>query len=132
VNDIANTNTLELLGRKAAEVVNESVFGAIPALQEQGFKQLLNDVYQTGNRFSASELSIQIHREGKLETNYINFSYEALYDSFGEIDGIFSIDRDVTDQVVARKKIEANEKKLTMVIDASELGTYDLDNKTKN
>ncbi len=38
---------------------------------------------------------------------------------------------DVTEQVTARKKLEENEEKLNIVIDASELGTWELDLKTK-
>ncbi|REG85444.1 PAS domain S-box protein [Algoriphagus antarcticus] len=125
VTDIANSNALALWGRKAEEVINRPILEAIPELKEQGIKALLDDVYTTGNRFSATELPVQFLRDGKLETIYVNFSYEALYDANAEIDGIIAIGHDVTNQVVAHKKIEANEEKLTMVIEASELGTYD-------
>ncbi|PZX56674.1 PAS domain-containing protein [Algoriphagus chordae] len=131
VTEIANSNALELWGRKAEEVMHKPILEAMPELVGQGIKDLLDDVYTTGNRFAASELPVQLLRDGKLKTVYINFSYEALYDANGKIDGIISIGHDVTDQVIAHKKIEANEEKLTMVIDASELGTYDFNIKTK-
>lgn len=131
VTDIANANALELWGREAKDVLKKPILEAIPELKGQGIKELLDDVYKTGNRFAASELPVQLLRDGKLETVYINFSYEPLYDVDGEIDGIIGIGHDVTAQVMAHKKIEANEEKLTMVIDASELGTYAFNIKTK-
>ncbi|WP_339751244.1 PAS domain S-box protein [Algoriphagus aquimarinus] len=131
VTDIANANALQLWGREAADVLKKPILEAIPELAKQGIKELLDDVYKTGNRFAASELPVKLYRDGKLETVYINFSYEALYNTEGIIDGIIGIGHDVTDQVMAHKKIEANEEKLTMVIDASELGTYEFNIKTK-
>lgn len=131
VTDIANAHALALWGREAEDVLDKPILEAIPELHEQGIKELLDDVYKTGNRFTASELPIQLLRDGKLETIYINFSYEASYNANGEIDGIITIGHDVTKQVLAHKKIEANEEKLTMVIDASELGTFEFNFKTK-
>ena len=124
ITDIANANALAMWGRKPEEVLNRPILEAMPELVDQGIKALLDDVYKTGKRFAASEMPVQLPRDGVLKTNYINFSYEALYDTNGEIDGIISIGHDVTEQVVAHKKVEASEEKLTMVIDASELGTY--------
>lgn len=129
--DIANTNALNLWGRTADEVMNKPILKAMPELENQGIKGLLDDVYKTGKRFAASELPVQLLRDGELKTSYINFSYEALYNVSGEINGIISIGHDVTEQVIAHKKVEASEEQLTMVIDASELGTFDFNFKTK-
>lgn len=130
VTDIVNANILTLWGRNADEVVNKPILDALPELQGQGIKELLDEVYKTGNRYSTSELPVKLFRDGKLETSYLNFSCEALYDADGKIDGIIAIGHEVTNQVIEHKKIEANEEKLKMVIDASELGTYDFDIKT--
>ncbi|MFC5626032.1 PAS domain S-box protein [Algoriphagus winogradskyi] len=129
--DIANTNALNMWGRKAEEVMNKPILEILPELEKQGIKGLLDEVYKTGNRFAASELPVKLLRDGELKTSYISFSYEALYDESGEINGIISIGHDVTEQVIAHKKIEASEEKLTMVIDASELGTFDFNVKNK-
>ncbi|WPR75476.1 PAS domain S-box protein [Algoriphagus sp. NG3] len=132
ITDIANANALSLWGKTADEVMNKPILEAMPELKDQGIKELLDDVYNTGKRFAASEMPVQLIRDGILKTLYINFSYEALYDTSSKIDGIITIGHDVTEQVLAHKKIEANEEKLTMVIDASELGTYDYNFKTNS
>jgi signal transduction histidine kinase len=103
VTEIANTGALALWGRKEEEVLNKPILDAMPELKAQGIKQLLDDVYQTGNRFSAGELPVQILRDHTIETVYVNFSYEPLYNAFGQIDGIMTVGTDVTQQMLAHK-----------------------------
>ena len=129
--EIANKYALELWGRTEEDVLNQPVFDAMPELLTQGIKELIDDVFYTGNRFSTTELPVQLMRNGKLETRYINFSYEPLYGADRKINGIMPVGFDVTAQVVARQKVEANEEKLNIVIEASELGTWDLDYSTE-
>lgn len=127
ITEIANSRACELWGRAPQDVVNKPILEALPELEGQGICELLETVYKTGERFSASELPIQLFRNGKLSTAYINFSYDALYDEKGDIDGIISIGHEVTEQVVIHKRNEANEEKLRLVMEASELGTYEYD-----
>ncbi|UZD22065.1 PAS domain S-box protein [Algoriphagus halophytocola] len=125
VTEIVNEKALELWGRTEHEVAGRPILEAMPELVNQGFRTLLEDVYLTGNRFSASELPVQIFRDGELDTLYINFSFEALYNADGEIDGIITIGHDVTQQVLSHKEIKASEEKLNLALDASELGTFE-------
>jgi len=48
---------------------------------------------------------------GKLEEIYINFVYQPSHNSEGEIDGILVYGVDVSEQVLARKKIEESEER---------------------
>ncbi|MDB5234664.1 MAG: hypothetical protein JWR44_1657 [Hymenobacter sp.] len=89
----------ELLGRTVAEAVPEAV--------EQGFMGLLDHVYQTGEPFFGKEVLLQVHRHdsGQVEDVYLNFTYQA-YREHSEIVGISCFAFDVTELVVARKKVE--------------------------
>ncbi|NNE76081.1 MAG: MEKHLA domain-containing protein, partial [Pricia sp.] len=69
-------------------------------------------VYTTGETFSANELPLQINSNGTIDTVYINFSYEPLYNASGKIDGILASGIGVTEQVTARKKIEESKAEL--------------------
>ncbi len=131
VTEIANSKALELWGRTEEEVLNKPILEAMPELMPQGFKELLDDVYRSGNPFSATERPVQLKRKNKLETAYVNFRYEPLYDFEGTIDGIMAVGVDVTPQVLVHKKIETSEEKLNIVIEASELGTWEFNLKTK-
>ncbi|MEZ4903794.1 MAG: PAS domain-containing protein [Spirosomataceae bacterium] len=127
---ILNNSALAIIGRKESEIINRPLFHVMPELASQGIKGLLDEVYQTKNRFSATELPVQMLRNEVLEIVYINLSFEPLFHEDGTIDGIMAIGIDVTEQVVARHKVESNEEKLNIVIDASELGTWELDLQT--
>ncbi|GIZ08184.1 PAS domain S-box protein [Flavobacterium sp. UMI-01] len=104
--EIANKHALDLWGRTEEEILNKSIFSSMPELMEQGIKELLDEVTTTGKRFATTELPLQLLRNGSLETVYINFSYEALYDENGVINGVMAIGFDVSQQVLARKKAE--------------------------
>lgn len=130
--EIANKRALELWGRTEEEVLDSPILEAMPELVDQGIQELINDVYKTGNRFAATELPVELLRKGKMETTYINFSYEALHDSDGEINGIMAIGFEVTEQVIARKKVEEAEERMRLATEATELATWDLDLQTRN
>jgi len=103
---IVNNRALELWGRKMEEVLHKPILDAMPELRSQGVKDLLDSVYQTGETFSAFELPVKLLRNGEMVNTYINFIYEAQYDSDGEINGLITIGFEVTEEVLAKRKIE--------------------------
>jgi PAS domain S-box-containing protein len=132
--EIVNSRALSLWGRSEKEIIHKPILEAMPELNEQGIKELLDNVYKTGKSFFATEFPVQILKKGELETLYMNFIYEALYDINGTINGIVTVGSEVTEQVLSRQKIvnafqkiKDNEEKLNIVINATELGTWELD-----
>ncbi|MBC8768693.1 PAS domain-containing protein [Arenibacter sp. BSSL-BM3] len=117
--EIANTKTLELFGRQEEEILGQPVFEAIPELMGQGLKDFLDSVMVTGNRFEIDEYPIEINKKDVLETVYLNFSYEPLYDSEGRINGIMAIGYDITHQVLARQKIEKSEQEIRALVESA-------------
>ncbi len=124
--EIVNKYALELWGRNEGEVLNRSIFKSMPELNTQGIKEILDEVVKTGKRFATAELPLQLLRNNKLETVYINFSYEALYNEAQEIDGIMAIGFDVTEQVMDRKKVEASEESMRSLVESAPfpIGVY--------
>ncbi len=114
--EIVNTRVLEVWGRKESEVINKPILSAMPELLNQGIKELLDEVYQTGKPFHATELPIKLMRSGVLETAYINFSYEPLYDIKKTINGIMAVGIEVTDQVKARLVAEEVGQKIQNLV----------------
>ncbi|MEO7120590.1 MAG: PAS domain S-box protein, partial [Ginsengibacter sp.] len=116
--EIANGRALELWGRKEHEVIGKQILNAMPELEQQEIRTLLDNVYKSGTTFSATELPVTIKKDGiNEETIYVNFSYEPLYDFEGTVNGIMVIGVDVTDQVFARKKIELSEQRLRAFVE---------------
>jgi PAS domain S-box-containing protein len=128
--EVANEKMLELWGKKAEHIINKPVFEAIPDAKDQGFEQLLDSVYKTGKRFVAPELPINLLRNGVYEKVFVKFVYEALFDEAGSVIGVMALSDDITEQVMARQKIEEAEERLRLAVEATELATWDLDLKT--
>ncbi|WP_294821940.1 PAS domain-containing protein [uncultured Flavobacterium sp.] len=104
--EIANEAMIGLWGKPAADVMNKPVFEGLPDAREQGLEQLLDNVYNTGERFVANEMPVNLIRHGKAETVYQNFVYEPYRDADGTVLGVLAITVDVTAQVAARRQIE--------------------------
>ncbi|WP_179377155.1 PAS domain S-box protein [Winogradskyella wichelsiae] len=115
--EIANTKALELWGRTESEILNKDLFTAMPELKSQGIMEFLDGVRTTGQRFNINELPVELMRNGKLETVYISFSYEALYDGDGNINGVMAIGVDVTTHILSRKKIEESEQSVRTLVE---------------
>lgn len=109
--EIANEAMIELWGTRTEVVVSKPLFVGRPEVKGQGLEELLQKVYATGDRYSAFERPILLPRHGKMLLSYINFVYEAFREGDGSISGIMAVATDVTDQVIARKKIEESEQR---------------------
>lgn len=117
--EIINQPMLELWGRTIEETLNIPVFDAMPDARHQGFEELLEYVFTTGEKFSANDRPVTLLRSGVPETLYINFALQAMRDSNGEITGIMAIAMEVTFQTMARKKIEESEKRFRNMADTT-------------
>jgi PAS domain S-box-containing protein len=82
---------------------------AMPELEGQGYFEILNSVYASGEPFRAREALIQLdrNRDGVAESIYIDFVYQPLKRADGETFGIMVHAVDVTDKVTAREQIAA-------------------------
>src|SRR6218665_2069434 len=128
--EMANDAYLELVDKKIDEFVNRSIFDSIPEVKES-VKHLLDGVLNTGIPYHGYETRIPLVRNGELGDYYFDFLYHPLKEVNGTISGVIATVTEVTEKVQSRKKIERNEERLSLVIEASELGTWELDLKTR-
>jgi PAS domain-containing protein len=77
------------------DYIGRSVREAFPELEGQGFYELLDQVYATGQRFVARAAPIRLTAE--TEDRYIDFLYEPIRDDGGAVSGIFVGGYDVTE-----------------------------------
>lgn len=123
---IANEAALKVWG-KTKDIIGKSFHEALPELENQPFKKLLNDVYHTGKTHSFDEKQVNTIVDGKLQTFYFKFSYQPFKDQAGNITGVFCFANDVTELVLARQHLAACEESARLVIEAGRLGTFDKD-----
>jgi PAS domain S-box-containing protein len=101
------------------DLLNRPIFEAMPELIEQPLHDVLLNVYKTGETFEANELliSISAYEGGPTHERYFNFNYLARRDETGQVDGILAFVFEVTAIVIAKKEIEAAEKRFRLIAD---------------
>jgi PAS domain S-box-containing protein len=100
--ELTNQSYLQLIGHR--QLVGKRARDALPEVAGQGFFELLDRVYTSGEPFvgHASPLRLQREPNGPLEERYIDFIYQPIRDPSGGVSGIFVEGSDVT----LRKQIE--------------------------
>lgn len=126
--ELCNERYRKLVG-KDRDIIGKPVLKALPEVKNQGFIELLDNVYNSGKPFVGNELLAQLDKNetGELERVYLNFVYHPQKDSKGNTCGIFVHGIDVSDQVSARKKIEQAEAKLSAIVNQVTAGIVQTD-----
>lgn len=109
---LANAAYQRLIGER--DVIGLPVREALPDLQGQGFFELLDRVYESGEPFVGRQLPLLLKRrlDGPLEQAYVDFIYQPVKDSAGKVTGIFAEGHDVTDQRAATNLLAAHARNL--------------------
>lgn len=93
-------------GRTPEQIRGQPLLAALPELRGQGFDTLLTQVLDTQVPVTGTETPAQMLRPGQLQTTYYNFVYQPLYNAQGQIIGVIDVAVDVTEQVMARQKVQ--------------------------
>ncbi|MDP3467318.1 MAG: PAS domain S-box protein [Daejeonella sp.] len=125
VYEVANPLYLELIQK--TDIIGKTVQEVLPEVVDQGFLDILDSVYKTGESFSANEMLIRLEEDGNVSEKYLNFSYQAHRNTNLEIDGIFFFAVDVTEQVLSRKRIETSELRLKEAQAIALMGNWEID-----
>lgn len=115
-----NPAYLEAVGRRREDLLGKPIRKTLTEVEGQGFFELLDGVYQTGEPCSRTEARVRLKRGpgGQLEDTYFNFLYHPMKDAFGRVEGIFVHAVDVTAQVKARAAIEQSEQQFRMLAES--------------
>ena len=116
--ELANDTALQISG-KTKDVIGKKLVDIMPEVENQGYLELLKNVYKTGVPFEAFEAPATLTISNEVKLLYFNFVYQPYYNSLGKIDGILTLAVDVTEQVQARKKIEKSEQQFRNVLEQS-------------
>jgi PAS domain S-box-containing protein len=106
--ELANPPICQVWAKTEEAIRNRPLFEVMPELRDQVFRSLLADVYLTGVPHVGTETPAQFDRGGgRTDTVYFNFVYSPFRNVDGEIEGVFVIASDVTEQVMARNQVDA-------------------------
>jgi PAS domain S-box-containing protein len=111
----ANHLLRAIWNRTQHDVVGHPLLDAVPELQGQGFAELLNRVRETQMPIAGTEVPAQLPRDGQLATTYYNFVCQPLYDNQATVIGALSVTIEVTEQVLARQRLEQQERQTSLL-----------------
>ncbi|MDX1543598.1 MAG: PAS domain S-box protein [Christiangramia sp.] len=112
----ANDAIIKVWG-KGKDVIGKPLLEVLPELKDQGFQELLDNVFKTGEVFHAHQLPVDLEINGKMETRYFDFTYQPQRNAKGEIIGVADIARDVTEEALLSQQIQKSEKEFRGLVD---------------
>ncbi|MCW8108426.1 PAS domain-containing protein [Alteromonas ponticola] len=110
--ELVNDAYQQLVGDR--ELIGKKARVAIPEVEDQGFFELLDSVYESGEPYVGRGIPVKLRRppSDELELYYVDFIYQPIRDASGQITGIFIEGSDVSEAVKATLALRESEKHL--------------------
>jgi PAS domain S-box-containing protein len=104
--ELANPLYMQITGNRP--ILGKPIRKALPELNGQGIFEILDNVYKNDECYIGNEvpISLDINADGNVKEMYFNFVYQPSHDSNGNVDGILIHAVDVSDEIIARSRIE--------------------------
>ena len=110
----------EMLGKPYRE--------AFPEFAEQGFADIFENIFRAGHTEVGHDVRADIDGEdGVRQERYFNYVWQPMRAPGGEIVGVITHSVEVTDAVLARKKIEAAERRVRDIVDSLDGVVWEFD-----
>ena len=124
--EFANAAYARLVGKRA--LIGKTVRDALPEIEGQGFFELLDQVYRTGEPYRAVDLQMELQRfpGAPVSQAYLDFVYQPII-SDGIVTGIFVQGFDATERTVARQALQRSEVRLKEGMKAAGMVVWDWD-----
>ncbi|MEG1328359.1 MAG: PAS domain-containing protein, partial [Janthinobacterium sp.] len=115
--ELANEHYLRLVGHR--DLLGKPVEVALPEVKAQGFIELLDQVYRTGEPFEGRQVKVDLQTaDGQTGQRQIDFVYQPIKDDEGVVTGILVEGIDVTERMEA-------EERLRLAQQAGGIGTFE-------
>jgi PAS domain S-box-containing protein len=114
--EVANRAYYQLVGRR--DLIGRPVREALPEIAGQGFFELLDNVYGSGEPFKGHNIPVVVRPDPQRppETRYVDFIYQPVRNADGKVTGIFVQGNDVTAQKQAQDKIKRYQDELESLV----------------
>jgi PAS domain S-box-containing protein len=114
--EIVNQPYLQLVGHR--NVVGKTVAEALPEIVGQGFIELLDHVFASGEAYVGKAVLVQLQRtpDAPLEDRYLDFVYQPIRDAKDQILGIFVQGQDIT----VEHRVTAEAERVRRELEAAE------------
>jgi PAS domain S-box-containing protein len=105
--ELTNQSYLQLIGHR--DLLGKTAREALPEVTGQGFFELLDRVYTSGEPFVGHALPLRVQSEpgGPLVERFVDFVYQPIRDANGAVSGIFVEGSDVTPRKLIEDELRA-------------------------
>jgi signal transduction histidine kinase/DNA-binding response OmpR family regulator len=116
--ELANAAYRTLTGGR--ELIGKPIRVALPEVVEQGFPELLDEVYRTGKPFIGRAVPVELRSGpgGASATRHLDFIYQPVVDPMGAVIGIFVQGSDVSEQKQAQDALARHQLELESLVSA--------------
>jgi PAS domain S-box-containing protein len=122
----ANEKMLAIFGRDAS-IIGKPIMEAIPELKQTQLLEKYQRVLATGEIHVEGAERIELIKRGESYWGYYDYTYKPLLDTTGKPYGVICTVIEVTEQVLARQKLEEAESGLRVAVEMAQLGTWSID-----
>lgn len=107
---IANKAYRQVVGQE--NIMGKRIIDIVPELKEQGYIDLLEEVYETGEPYLGHGDPIQIdkQKEGSKQEYIFNLLFAPLFDEDGEVYGVFVEAMDFSEQIAYQQQLKESLK----------------------
>lgn len=116
---LANAAYRAVVGR--SELIGKPVREALPEVVGQGFLDLLDGVYKSGEAFVGRSVSIHLEMKpgAEPEERFLDFIYQPIFNHDATVSGIFVQGHDVTEQKRAEIALRESEQRFKLVAESA-------------
>jgi PAS domain S-box-containing protein len=125
--ELTNPSYQRLIGPR--NVIGRTVAEALPDAAAQGFIELLDRVYSSGEPYIATgaKYAMQLTPAHPVAERYLDFVYQPIRGPDGIVNGIFVEGVDVTSRTLSEAARRDSEEQLRLATEAAEIGLWDVD-----
>jgi PAS domain S-box-containing protein len=124
--DVANELMIRFFG-KGNTILGKPIRDVLTAPGDQRALALLDEVFATGTAYDATGSPAELTINGIAGTYYFNVSLKPIRNGAGAVYAVLEMAVDVTEQVLARQKLEEAEAGLRGAVELAQLGTWSID-----
>jgi PAS domain S-box-containing protein len=115
----------EMTGERVA--VGKPLVECLPELAGHDVVRILDEVYETGQTRNVREYQIPLMRGGRLKDRWFDVTWQAMHDASGRVSAVLVSAIEVTEHVLARKRLEEAHRVTEAITSNATLGLLMMD-----